>query len=264
MKRYISLCLLFMILFAVPCFAEKMGQIAIFTESVGWTDVGTANAAAQIIIDEVTITRDIQKLGDGDMGTFAEANTDDGELDVIIMFGYFPPSLYTPGNGQPDDSVGELFLEGGNMILNTADYIFYVSAANNEAGGLTNMTDSNFDLWTDGSVNTPTADGEKYTPCYTGHTAPRSFKVSQIEANAEWELEVVFGDNGGTNADPAIIRNTDYDGRVGIVLQVSAVTPKGEVMTDILNNWLRTIVSPDSVEPADKLSVTWGEVKRSF
>jgi hypothetical protein len=77
-------------------------------------------------------------------------------------------------------------------------------------------------------------------------------------------LEVAFGDDGGSNVDPAIIRNTDYDGRVGIVLQVSAVTPKGEVFTEILNNWLPEVVEAESVEPVDKLSVTWGEVKRSF
>jgi hypothetical protein len=46
---------------------------------------------------------------------------------MMIIFGYFPVSLYTPGNAQADDSLGELFLEGGDMILNTADYIFYVT-----------------------------------------------------------------------------------------------------------------------------------------
>ena len=266
MKRCIFLVLLLMVFATTSCLAAKMGQIAIFTESVGWTDVGTANKAAALMLDEIDITKDVQILGEDDIEKFAEANTDDGELDVIILFGYFPVSLYAPGNGEADDSVGELFLEGGNMILNTADYIFYVTLGGGTNGdtGLKNMTDSNFDLWTDGVACQPTEDGEKYTPRYDGHTAPRSFKISQIDADPEWELEVAFGDNGGGNADPAIIHNTEYDGRVGIVMQVSAVTPKGEVFTDILNNWLPTIVAPDPVEPLDKLSVTWGEVKSSF
>jgi len=265
MKRYVSFCLLLMVLFAAPCFAEEMGQIAIFTESVGWTSVGAANTAAQIILDGVTITNDIQKLGNGDMGTFAEANTDDGELDIIILFGYFPPSLYTPGNGQPDGSVGELFLEGGNMFLNTSDYIFYVSSANNDAGGLTNMTDSNFDCWTDGITNSPTEDGDTYTPSYAGHVGKRSFQINQVAADADWELEVVFGSDGANTADPAIIRNLTYNGRVGVVLQVdNNAVPRGEVLTEILNDWLPTVVSAKSVKPVDKLSVTWGEVKRSF
>jgi hypothetical protein len=218
------------------------------------------------MLDEVNITKNIEILGEKDIATFAEAHTDDDELDVIILFGWLPASLYAPGNGEADDSVGELFLEGGNMILNTADYIFYVTVGGGANGdtGLKNMTDSNLDLWTDGAVCAPTEDGDKYTPRYNGHTAPRCFKVSQIEADPEWELEVAFGDDGGSNVDPAIIHNTEYDGRVGIVLQVSAVTPKGEVFTDILNNWLPTIVKPDPVEPLDKLSVTWGEVKSSF
>lgn len=267
MKKSILFSLLFGIFAVVPCFAATMGQIAIFTESVGWTDVGTANNAAQMIIDEVNVSKDIKILGDKDIAAFAEANTDDGQLDVIILFGYFPVNLYAPGNGEADDSIGELFLEGGNMILNTADYIFYVTQGGGANGdtGLKNMTDSNFDMWTDGNVNEPTADGEKYTPSYQGHTAPRSFKVSQIEGNDEWELEVAFGMDGGeSNADPAIIRNVDYDGRVGIVMQVSAVTPKGEVFTEILNNWLPTVVKPDPVEPLEKLPVTWGDVKNSF
>ena len=265
MVRSVLSGLLILIFTAAPCFSARMGQIAIFTEAVGWTTVQVANTAAAMIINEVTITNDIQILGDAEIEAFAEANTDDGELDVIILFGYFPASLYAPGNGQPDGSVGEEFLEGGNMFLNTADYIFYVSAALNEAAGLTNMTDSNFDCWTADITNNPTADGEKYTPSYNGHNAPRSFKISQIEANPDWELEVVFGTDGADQADPAIIRNTEYDGRVGVVLQVSNdAMPKGEVFTEILNNWLPTVVMPGSVEPVGKLPVTWGEVKRSF
>jgi len=259
-RRCIFLVLLFMAFATGSCFAAKMGQIAIFTESVGWTSVGAANTAAQIILDGVTITNDIQKLGNGDMGTFAEANTDDGELDIIILFGYFPPSLYTPGNGQPDGSVGELFLEGGNMFLNTSDYIFYVSSANNDAGGLTNMTDSNFDCWTDGINNTPTADGATYTPSYAGHVGKRSLQIDQVEADADWELEVVFGSDGTNTADPAIIRNLTYGGRVGVVLQVDDDSmPKGEVISEIIENYIGGIIT--AVEPADKLAVTWGGIK---
>jgi len=266
-KRCIFLVLLFMVFATTSCLAAKMGHIAIYTANVGWTTAAVANAAAQIILDEVNITNNVEILGEKDIATFAEAHADDDELDVIILFGWFPASLYTPGNGQADDSVGELFLEGGNMILNTADYIFYVTVGGGANGdvGLKNMTDSNFDCWTADITNTPTEDGEKYTPRYVSHNAPRSFKISQIEANEEWELEVIFGTDGADQADPAIIRNLDYDGRVGVVMQVSDDSkPKGEVFTDILNNWLPTIVRPDSVEPVDKLSVTWGEVKRSF
>jgi len=237
----------------------QIDKVAIFNESVGWTDVATAAAATDIILNNVTKVNDITVYNDAEMGDFAQANTGDGNVDIIVLFGYVPVSLYAPGNAEPDGSLFELFLEGGDVILNTADYIFYVSSSNNEASGLTNMTDSSFDLWTDGSVHTPTADGEIYTPSYTGHDAPRSIKIDQVEADADWEVEVVFGSDGGNNADPVIIRNLTYGGRVGVVLQVSAVTPKGEVLSEIIENYLAGIIT--AVEPIGKLAVTWGGIK---
>jgi hypothetical protein len=270
MKKNVSfgvLLSLICVFAAAPSSASQMGQIAIFTESVGWTTVQTANAQAQIIIDDLRLTREIEVLGDAEIGAFAKENTNDGDLDIIITFGYFPVSLYTPGNAQADGSVGEEFLEGGNMFLNTADYIFYVTQGGGATGdvGLKNMTDSTFDLWTDGVSTSPTEDGEKYTPSLIASSAPRCFQISQINANSDWELEVAFGDDGGANADPAVIYNTDYGGRVGIFFQVSNdAMPRGQVVTEILDNWLSEKVSRISVEPADKLSVTWGRVKQSF
>ena len=246
--------------------AQKMGQIAIFTESVGWTDVGTANAQAQIILDNLKITKSVEKLGDAAIGDWAKKNTKDGEMDIIITFGYFPVSLYTPGNAQANNSVGELFLEGGNMILNTADYIFYVTqggGANGDAG-LKNMTDSTFDMWTDGNVCQPTDDGKKFTPSLpASFTAPRSFKISQVEANPEWELEVAFGSNGVDNADPAIIYNTKYGGRVGIFFQVSDNNmPRGKIVVEMLDNWLSKQIKAQAVDSVEKLSTAWGKVKQ--
>jgi hypothetical protein len=216
-------------------------------------------------MDEVDITKKIAKYGDDEIGDFSKAKTIDDAMDVIITFGYFPVSLYPPGNGKADGSVGEKFLEAGNMFINTADYIFYVTLGGGANGdtGLKNMTDSTFDLWTDGNSNKPSADGEKYTPSLKAFSAPRSFQLAQIEADDEWELEVAFGIDGGeTRADPAVIRNTEYGGRVCIALQVSDNSqPKGEVIAEILNNWLSEVVGAESVEPEDKLSITWGELK---
>lgn len=268
MKKSLSFGILLFVTFVfviTPCSFSDVGEIAIFTESVGWTSTGTANAAAQIIMDEVTIATNIQKYSDADIGTFATEKSNNDDLDIIITFGYFPVSLYTPGNGEADDSVGEKFLEAGNMFMNSADYIFYVTQGGGANGdtGLKNMTDSNFDLWTDGNTCKPVADGEKYTPSLKSFTAPRSFKVDQIETDDEWELEVAFGmdKEGGTRADPAVIHNTEYDGRVCIFFQVSDDSqPRGEVAAEILNNWLSEI-APRSVEPADKLPITWGEIK---
>ncbi len=238
----------------------QIDKVAIFNESVGWTDVATAAAATDIILSSVTKVNDITVYNDADMATFAVANTDDGNVDIIILFGYVPVSLYAPGNAEPDGSPFELFLEGGDIIMNTSDYIFYVSSTNNAADGLMNMTDSSLDCWTADVMNTPTADGATFTPSYAGHIGKRSLRTDQIEADADWELEVVFGSDGGTQADPAIIRNLTYGGRVCVVLQVDDNTmPKGEVISEIIENYLAGIIT--AVEPTAKLAVTWGGIK---
>ena len=242
----------------------QIDKIALFYESVGWTDVETATAAAEYITANVKSANSIDAYSDADMATFAEANTDDGDFDMMIIFGYFPVSLYTPGNAQADDSVGEKFLEGGDMILNTADYIFYVTEGGGANGdtGLKNMTDSSFGLWTDGNISAPTADGAKYTPSLIEFTAPRSFIVAEVEADPDWEVEVVFGSSeDGANADPVIIRNLTYGGRVGIFFQVSDnAMPRGEVATEMINNYLAINVGT-AVEVHGKLPLTWGQIK---
>jgi hypothetical protein len=119
-------------------------------------------------------------------------------------------------------------------------------------------------MWTDGN-NAPTADGKKYAPSMpASYAAARSFKISQIEANADWELEADFGDNGADYADPAVIHNTKYDGRVAIVFQNGDSMPRGQVIVEILDNWLSQIVKAQPVESEGKLPLTWGEIKRGI
>lgn len=270
MVKYSSfVALLFLaFIFVQPSWSiQKMGSIAIFTEAVSWTDVGTANAEAQEIINNLKITRDIQIMGDKEIGEFAKKNTNDNDLDIIITFGYFPVSLYKPGNAEANGSVGEKFLEGGDMFLNTADYIFYVTQGGGTNGdqGLKNMTDSNFDMWTDNTRCSPTDDGKKYAPSIPAqYDAPRCFKTDQVGASKDWEVELALGSNGATYIDPAIIHNKDYDGRVAIVFQAGGTLPRGEVIVEILDKWLSSKIKAQPVDPLDKLPITWGKIKRSL
>jgi len=244
--------------------ADIMGQVAIFNEQVGWINAATAQAQTKIFVDGVKLARDIQVLGDADIAKWAKANTDDGNLDIIITFGYFPTSLYTPGNAQANDSVGELFLEGGDMFLNTADYVFYVTAGGGANGdvGLKNMTDSAFDCWTDGTITAPTDDGKKYIPSLPNSiTAPRCFRSSQIDADQDWEIEIAFAE-AGDNSDPAIIRNLTYGGRVGIFFQVSDdAYPRGKVLIELFDNWLKEVARYFAVDPQSKMATTWSSIK---
>jgi hypothetical protein len=242
----------------------QIDKIAIFYEQVGWIGADPAKVAGDAIASGVKVANEIVILNDADMGTFAKANTGDGNFDIIITFGYLPVSLYTPGNAQVDGSVAELFLQGGDMIFNTADDIFYVTeggGANGDAA-LKNITNTVLDLWTDGNVCTPTADGKKYAPSLPDSiTAPRAFKLDQIEAEPDWDLDVAFATGtDGTMADPVIIRNNKNGGRVGIAFQVADdAQPRGAVMTEIINNYLGANVT--AVKPAEKATSTWGSIK---
>jgi hypothetical protein len=245
----------------------QIDKIALFTEAVSWTDVATAEAAAEYIMNNVESASTIEVYSDADIATFAEDNTNDGNVDIIITFGYFPVSLYTPGNSEVDVSVGEMFLEGGDIFLNTADYIFYVTEGGGANGdtGLKNMTDSNLDMWTDGTQSAPTADGETYTPSLIEFEAPRCFQMDQVDDDPDWEVEAVFGSDGGNNLDPVIIRNLTYGGRVGIAFQAGGTAPRAEVLTEMIDNYLGPAIPPETpgtaVEFHGKLPLTWGHLK---
>ena len=241
-------------------------KIAIFNEKASWTDAAAAKKATDFIMKTVdSVSSEIKVYSDADIAGFAKENTDDGNLDIIITFGYFPVSLYTPGNKQKEDSLAEQFLEGGDMFINTADYIFYVTEGGgaNGADGLKTITDSTFDMWGDGNSSKPTADGKKYTPSLKPAPAVRPFKIDQIKADKNWEIEVVFGDNnggGGSMADPIIIRNKEHNGRVCIALQTGGAHPRGEVIHEIIDNYLKLNVI--AVDPTAKIAVAWGDIKR--
>ena len=91
----------------------------------------------------------------------------------------------------------------------------------------------------------------------------RPFKIDQIKADKNWEIEVVFGDNnggGGSMADPIIIRNKEHNGRVCIALQTGGAHPRGEVIHEIIDNYLKLNVI--AVDPTAKIAVAWGDIKR--
>jgi len=258
-RRYLIAAVAIMLVLSSLSFAQ-VDKIAIFTEQVSWTDAATATAAADFIMANVKVANEIKVYSDADIKAFAQANTADGDFDIIITFGWFPTNLYPPGNAEPDGSVAENFLQGGDMFLNTADYIFYVSSTNNDAGGLQNMTNTVLDMWTDGTVCKPTADGLALTPSLPAtYNAPRCFRADQFAAEPDWEVEKIFGSDGANNLDPVIIHNKKNGGRVGIAFQVGDATPRGEVITEMISNYLAGNVT--AVKPAEKVTTTWGNIK---
>lgn len=245
----------------------RMGEIGIFNESVGWTNVASAKADTEKIL-KTKFARSIKVYSDKAIGNFAKKNTADNKLDIIITFGYFPVSLYKPGNVEQEDSIAEKFLEGGDMFVNTADYIFYVTqgGGKNGAEGLKNITDSNFDCWgKDADVFKPSAEGKKYVPSLPNeYNSPRPMKKSQINADDNWEIEVSLGGTAdGEKHDPVIVRNRHNGGRFVVVRQTPKAAPdRGDVIREILENYVKKEIVPAlAVDTRSKLATTWSKVK---
>jgi len=234
--------LVFLIAFAFSTMAMA-SDIAISTQS-NWWPQATADGEMQEIADNVTeLSVEQFTANDQDaLAAWVADHTGNGAADILILCGQFPDTIYTPGNVQADDSLAELFLDDGNVIINTGDYIFYVvnGAGTNAAEGLQNMMDIPATMWGDpGIAMTPTADGRQYTPSYQGATITRPWFLDQLEGT-DWQAEVILGQSAdGINADPAIIVNTVTGGRVGTFFQVADADAdiRGDVISEWINNW---------------------------
>ena len=251
---------------SVPSIALPLGEVAIFTEQSGWIAQNAAQKEGEELADLLKKPSKVVTLTDKEIGDWAKERTDNGSSDIIVTFGWFPTTLYTPGNADPDDSVAELFLEGGNVFLNTADYIFYVTQGGGANGeqGLKNMMDINADMWSGGSGIKPTDEGAKYTPSLNNFTSERTFKAAQIVD--PWEVEATFGDTGTGNIDPAIVHDTETGGRIGIAFQEpnNAGLPRGKVLAEMIDNFLFEVLGAQAVDPQQKATTTWGHLKSDF
>ena len=263
---------LFVVLLMVTCTVSswaELGDVAIFNEEVGWTTKEYADIQGAIVFDNlraaVPDVGEVVYKTDAEIGPWAEERIDDDKVDILIIFGWFPTTLYTPGNSQVDDSIAERFIYGGNVILNCADYIFYVTQGGGANGenGLKTIININADMWGDGTAITPTADGEKYTPTLAAFTSNRPFKSAQIVD--PWSVEAAFGDNGAGFFDPGIIKLNDSSGRVGICMQVSNNDlPRGQIlieMIDFISQQPDVLPVGTPVEAKGKIAVTWGDLK---
>ena len=169
----------------------------------------------------------------------------DDFVDVLILFGGIPNSIYPPGNTQPDGSVAEDWLDtlDGNMILNHADYAFWGGQqAKNREGGLQNIMDiPGITMWGDNTPMKVTRGGIEYTPSLFDFKSDRPFHLDELQGN--WFPEMIFAsdtaDVQATRADPVIVRNGNR-GRIAIVYQTSfEKNPKGKVAAEIIINYLQ-------------------------
>ena len=197
------------------------------------------------------------------LATWVDSHTGNREPDLLILCGQFPNTIYEPGNGQADDSLAELFLDDGNIILNTGDYMFYVvdGAGTNGEGGLQTMMDIPATMWDDDTPVVVTAEGRSLCPTLQDFQTDRPFHLDELSDG--WEAEVILAQNdAGTRADPVVVRNTSTGGRLIIFYQTASQDddPRGEVISEFLNSsWFKSLGT--AVEPTSKMASTWAEIK---
>ena len=112
--------------------SDGIGQMGVFYANVGWIGQAAATTAGDEIIADVTSFDEVQSYDLNGTEDWVIANTGDGDVDCLVLFGYTPETIYAPGNADADDSPLEQFIDDGNFVMNTADYIFYVTAGGGE------------------------------------------------------------------------------------------------------------------------------------
>jgi Carbohydrate binding domain len=236
-------------------------EIGISTQA-NWWPQAAADREMQEIADNVPVP--VAQFPADQQAALADwvvAHTGDGVEDILILCGTFPDTIYEPGNTQADDSLAELFLDDGNTIINTGDWIFYVvnGAGTNAAGGLQTMMDipGVTVAGEDNTAITVTAEGQDYTPSLQDFATDRPFHLDTLEG--DWYAELILAQNAaGTRADPVIVRNSATGGRIGIFFQTAdqADDPRGEVISEWINNWyLKNVADPAvaaNPSPADE------------
>lgn len=254
-------------------------DVLIYTNKSAWITIDQTRKAAETtksLLDAEAIQVEISN-DDAYVREWMQQTTDDGKVNVIVLYGVLPSSIYEAGNSQPDGSIAENWIEttDGDTILNHADYIAYnsdydvdkanewnlaekvsVSAVDaNIEYGLTNLMD-NTAIFLYPPVPDPdvpgsefggpvsmivTADGSELTPSLVGFDSFRPIPLKQLQDN--WFVEQVFasdtGDAQSEYADPVIVR----DGSLGRLAIVHATRDQdgllnGEVTAEIIANYL--------------------------
>ena len=169
--------------------------------------------------------------------------TANNSMNVCILYGTLPYTIYPSGNAQPDDSVLEKWIEStdGDTVMNHADYFGYNSSEGkaNERGALQNLMDIpdiELDVYTHNTKMIVTDEGRTLTPSLDNFSSDRTFPLDQFED--EWFAEKILatdtGDLQGAFADPIIVRDGDR-GRIVIAFHtLYKDDPKGEVAAEII------------------------------
>ena len=239
----------------VRLFAQSLatpGEVYIFTGVTGWIDKAVADQQAQICVNKLNVmgvantwTSAAGAAAEAEIADWVVNSTGNGQLDVLVLYGYFPPTIYAYGNAEVDGSLAELFIESedGDAIMNHADYMFYVTSdvggaivANGDLALMQMMDIPGMAMWYDNAPMVVTADGAEYTPSLVNFLSDRPFNLGYLAAQAvDWYPELILAqDAAGTWAEPIIVRDGPR-GRLIPVFQASFQDdPKGAVAAEII------------------------------
>ena len=229
------------------------------------------NDVEKIIKAAGALFNDIQTFDDRDLdglGRWADANMGDGHLDIIWLNGQMPSTLYPTGNKAPNGSRAEEWLDDGNMFVNVADWFAWATHENGEKernrdAGAANILDlpGNIIVLEPDIAMKVTAAGKKFIPSLERRSV--SFRPVNLAAlAAPWEAAEIFAESGDL-VDPVVLHNTKTDGYLAIISQATLenMGDRGAMCSEFINNWVSSERHLLAVEPAGKLSTTWGSIK---
>ena len=240
-------------------------DVLIYTYRSFWMKLDAAKIAAETtksLLESKGIQVEITE-NNGYLRDWMLQTTGDGSVNVLIIYGVLPSTIYAAGNPQTDGSIAENWIEttDGDTILNHADYIAFNSELDvddedlifghsNDEWGLRNLMDNpNIRLFIQGnpeksSLMVVTPDGSTLTPSLVDFESYRPIPLNQLQG--EWYAEKVFasdtGDTQATYADPVIVRDGNR-GRLAIVHATHLHTRyedlvNGEIAAEIIINYL--------------------------
>lgn len=287
MKRFFLITVLSLSLFVLALTGTFAADLAIYSgpTNPGWISQDAAIANAETIMNDdqmKAIFESIENYGDGDevgadspLGKWMVAHTGNGQQDVFIAAsGTAPSAVYQFPNADPDGSNIENFIEDGNVFINVADWLLYMSyeggtrSADNGAAGAANVFDiDGLTFGNRGGPQVPTDAGKAYIPSLEEFQSDRPWHLEQFEGT-DWEVTpfATSGDDPNT-ADPAVAVNTTDGGIIAAMWQKAQPEwagddPRASGVIEFIANWLMehgNIATP--VEAQDKAATTWGRIK---
>ena len=252
----------------------------------GWISQEAAIANGEAIANDAdmkAIFETINVYGDGDevgydsaLGLWMQEHTGNGQQDVFIAAsGTAPSAIYQFPNADPDGSNIENFVEDGNVFINVADWILYMSyeggsrSADNGADGAANVFDiPGLTFGARGGPSVPTEMGQKYIPSLAEFQSNRPWHLEQFDGT-DWEVTPFAISNDDENsADPAVAVNQTYGGIIAAMWQKAQPDwegddPRAAGVIEFIANWLveNGEITTTPVEAQDKVATTWGRIK---